>query len=128
MASVHHVFVLFFATTLRLELVASDLVIGPPLATLDMLTDGVHLDIPVSYVTNSIPGPSPGTGSDTGVLTSWADEVLALIGDRIPVPLEQLDDDLWGEVELNDWILQDAIPGTHLFRDFASEMVRLPRG
>lgn len=113
-----------------MELVAGDLVVGPPLATLDMLTDGVHLDIPVSFVTNSVlhQGPIPGTGSNTGVLTSWADEILAFIGDRIPVPLEQLDDDLWGEVELSGWILQDAVPGTHLFQDFASEMVRLPRG
>ena len=29
------------------------------------------------------------------MLTSWANEILALDGNRIPVPLEELDDDLW---------------------------------
>ena len=52
-ASVYHVFILFFATALRLELVADDLVVGPPLTTLNMFTDGVHLDVTVSYATGS---------------------------------------------------------------------------
>ena len=54
-ASVYHVFILFFATALRLELVADDLVVGPPLAALNMLIEGVHLDITVSYVADSVP-------------------------------------------------------------------------
>lgn len=29
------------------------------------------------------------------MLTSWTDEVLALVGNRVPVPLKELDDDLW---------------------------------
>ena len=52
-ASVHHVFILFFATALRLELVADNLVVGPPLTTPNMFTDGVHLDVTVSYATGS---------------------------------------------------------------------------
>ena len=53
--SVHHVFVLLRVTTLRLKLVADDLVVGPPLAALDMLIEGVHLNITVSYVADSAP-------------------------------------------------------------------------
>jgi len=36
----------------------------------------------------------------SGILTSWTDEVFALVGNGVPVPLEELDDDLWeGECE-----------------------------
>jgi len=58
--SVHHVLVLIPATALRLEDVAGDLVIGPPLTTLNVLIDGIHLDVTVS---------------------SWTDEVFAFVGD-----------------------------------------------
>lgn len=47
-ANVHHVFILRFATALGLKLVADNLVVGPPLGTLDVLIDGIHLYISVS--------------------------------------------------------------------------------
>lgn len=54
-ASIHHVFVLVSTTTFRLKDVAGDLVVGPPLATLDMFIDGIHLDVTVSYMADSAP-------------------------------------------------------------------------
>ena len=62
------------------------------------------------------------------MLTGWTDEAFALVGNRIPVPLEELDDDLWREIE-NDQTLQDIVqvPVTYLFRRLASEMVQPPR-
>ena len=95
MANIHHVFVLVSATAFRLEDVAGDLVVGPPLATLDMFIDGIHLDVTVSYMADSAPA-----GISLGVikaLTGWTDEVCAFVGNRVPVPLEELNDDLWGE-------------------------------
>jgi len=51
-AGVYHVFVLFFAATLRLKFVAGNLVVGPPLGTLNMLICGVHLDGTISCSTD----------------------------------------------------------------------------
>ena len=56
MASVDHVLVLCLATTLRLELVAGDLVVGPPLVALNMFVDGIHLDVTIPYVANKLQG------------------------------------------------------------------------
>lgn len=47
-ADVDHVLVLLGGTTFRLELVADDLIVGPPLATLDMFCSWVHLNVAVS--------------------------------------------------------------------------------
>ena len=54
-ASVHHVLVLFFTATLRLKLITGDLVVDPPLVTLHILVNGVHLDVTISYVAGSVP-------------------------------------------------------------------------
>lgn len=48
MAGIDHVLVLLGVATFGLELVADDLVVGPPLATLDMFRGGVYLDVAVS--------------------------------------------------------------------------------
>lgn len=95
MADIHHIFVLFSATALRLKLVADDLIVGPPLVTPDVLVDGAYLDIAISYVVDSVPlGLARGVGREIGALTSRTNEVFAFVGNRVPVPLEELGDDL----------------------------------
>lgn len=49
MAGADHVAVLLGATAFRLELVADDLVVGPPLVTLKMFCGRVYLNVAVSY-------------------------------------------------------------------------------
>ena len=41
--------------------------------------------------------PENGDGIGFGGLTCGADEVSALVGNRVPVPLEELNDDLYRE-------------------------------
>jgi len=74
MASIDHVLVLLAATTFGLELVADDLVVGPPLAALNVFCYWIDLNVAVS---------------------SGTDEVSAFVGNRVPVPLEELNDDLF---------------------------------
>jgi hypothetical protein len=94
MAGIDHVLVLGLATTLRLKLVAGDLVVGPPLVALNMFVDRVHLDGTVPYVMWRV---SFGAENANWLPTSWTNEGFALIGNRVPVPLEHLNDDLWRE-------------------------------
>ena len=60
------------------------------------------------------------------MLTRWTDEAFTLVGNRVPVPLEELDDDLWGESFR--WATSSGMPEAYLFQSFALELVRLPRG
>ena len=48
MAGVDHVLVLLGGTTFGLELVADDLVVGPPLATLDVFCGRICLNVAIS--------------------------------------------------------------------------------
>ena len=49
MAGIDHVLVLLTAPTFGLEIVADDLVVGPPLAALDVFCCWVDLNVAVSY-------------------------------------------------------------------------------
>jgi len=49
MADIDHVLVLLAAATFGLELVADDLVVGPPLAALDVFRYWVDLNVAVTY-------------------------------------------------------------------------------
>jgi len=54
MAGIDHVLVLLAATTFGLELVADDLVVGPPLAALDVFCHWVDLNVAVSGGTDKV--------------------------------------------------------------------------
>ena len=60
------------------------------------------------------------------MITCWADEAFTLVGNRVPVPLEELDDDLWRESFR--WATSSGMLEACLFRNFALEMARLLRG
>lgn len=48
MAGIDHVLILPAATTFRLELVADNLIVGPPLAALDVFAYRANLNVAVS--------------------------------------------------------------------------------
>ena len=47
-------------------------------------------------------GGNDGNGDEVGGLTGGANEVLAFVGNRVPVPLEELNDDLCCQKERED--------------------------